>query len=890
MPIPAGTEFGDCEILAPLGAGAMGEVYRARDNSLGREVALKLLPEQLASDPDRLRRFEQEARAAAALNHPNIVAVYRFGTRNGNTPYLVTELLQGQTLRERLKQGTIPVRKTVDYAVQIARGLAAAHDQGIVHRDLKPENIFLTRDGLVKILDFGLAKLRAPAPSEMHSTIAIAGSTEPGMVLGTVGYMSPEQVRGLVADHRSDIFSLGTILYEMLSGSRAFQGATSADTMSAILREEPAELSSSVRNLSPALARIVHRCLEKDPAERFQSVRDLAFNLELLTRDDEGSGSAIALQAKKLSRRRFPVWVIAAVLAAGGVGFLAARWLRPPARTSGPVVLRRLTDFVGLEEFPALSPDGKSVAFTADLGGMRQVWVRLLAGGMPLQITHDDNDHQSPRWSPDSASLFYYTPSHEPNGLGTIWEISALGGTARPIATSIGGGDISHDGKHIAYLRTQEGQIELAIADRDGANAKTLTGLPPGGYSSLRWSPDGRMVGFQHGQVFNYDVYYVPVTGGPPKAVTQDSNPLGGFAWLPDSSGVVYSTSRGETMLYLPTMNLWSVSLAGKDLRQLTFGETSYISPDLDRSGNLVASRSRTQFDIWKYPVDGKPQDNTRRGLQITHQTGAVQAPSVGPHDRELVYLSDSGGHGNLWIVNLESGATRQITFEQDPRLALGLPVWSPNGANIAYVTRSRTSWNVDQWMINPDGTNARKISEIGGWAAWSPDSRWLYFAEPARDGSYRILKRAPDSNENIVVRNEGQRPAVGPDGTLYFARELANVNGSADIEMLRANPETAPAQAMVRIAGSRLPPLSMAMQPVLSPDGKWLALLLTDGGSTNIWALPTAGGEMHRITDFGNESTLIARRVSWSSDGHSIYAALGKSEADIVLLSKLVP
>ncbi len=406
MPIPAGTEFGDCEILAPLGAGAMGEVYRARDNSLGREVALKLLPEQLASDPDRLRRFEQEARAAAALNHPNIVAVYRFGTRNGNTPYLVTELLQGQTLRERLKQGTIPVRKTVDYAVQIARGLAAAHDQGIVHRDLKPENIFLTRDGLVKILDFGLAKLRAPEPSEMHSTIAIAGSTEPGMVLGTVGYMSPEQVRGLVADHRSDIFSLGTILYEMLSGSRAFQGATSADTMSAILREEPAELSSSVRNLSPALARIVHRCLEKDPAERFQSARDLAFNLELLKRDDEGSGSAIALQAKKLSRRRFPVWVIAAVLAAGGVGFLAARWLRPPARTSGPVVLRRLTDFVGLEEFPALSPDGKSVAFTADVGGMRQVWVRLLAGGMPLQITHDDNDHQSPRWSPDSAPLF----------------------------------------------------------------------------------------------------------------------------------------------------------------------------------------------------------------------------------------------------------------------------------------------------------------------------------------------------------------------------------------------------------------------------------------------------------------------------------------------------
>jgi Tol biopolymer transport system component len=352
----------------------------------------------------------------------------------------------------------------------------------------------------------------------------------------------------------------------------------------------------------------------------------------------------------------------------------------------------------------------------------------------------------------------------------------------------------------------------------------------------------------------------------------------------------VYSSSRGETMLYLPTMNLWSVHIGGKDLRQLTFGETSYTSPDLDNRGNLVASRSRTQFDIWKYPVDGKPQDNTLRGVKITHQTGAVQTPSVGPHDRELVYLSDSGGHGNLWIVNLQSGATRQITFEQDPRLALGLPVWSPDGAHIAYVTRSRTSWNVDQWLINPDGTNARKVSELGGWAAWSPDSRLLYFAEPARDGSYRILKRAPDSDQNVFVRNEGQRPAVGPDGTLYFARELANVKGSSDIELLRANPEAAPAQSMIRIAGSRLPPLTMTMQPVLSPDGKWLALLLTDGGSTNIWALPTAGGEMHRITDFGHEATLIARRVSWSSDGHSIYAAVGKSEADIVLLSKLAP
>jgi serine/threonine protein kinase len=255
----------------------MGEVYRARDHSLGRDVAVKVLPEELGSDLEKLRRFEQEARAAAALNHPNILIVYRFGTTEAGAPYLVTELLQGQTLRERLLQGAIAVRKTVDYGSQIARGLAAAHDRGVVHRDLKPENLFVTRDGLVKILDFGLAKLTRSDPTGRESTVADFNSTQPGMLLGTLGYMSPEQVRGLTADARSDIFSLGVTCYEMISGKRAFQGATAADTMSAILKEEPEQLSSCVRNLPPALGRVVHRCLEKDPDDRFQSARDLAF-------------------------------------------------------------------------------------------------------------------------------------------------------------------------------------------------------------------------------------------------------------------------------------------------------------------------------------------------------------------------------------------------------------------------------------------------------------------------------------------------------------------------------------------------------------------------------------------------------------------------------------
>ena len=682
MPIAAGTRFGDCEILGSLGAGGMGEVYRARDHSLGREVAIKVLPEELVSDPQRLRRFEQEARAAAALNHPNILVVYGFGETDAGIPYLVTELLQGQTLRERLQQGAIAVRKTVDYGSQIARGLAAAHDRGIVHRDLKPENLFLTRDGLVKILDFGLAKLTRVDREGSDSTVAHLGSTEAGMVLGTLGYMSPEQVRGLPADARSDIFSLGAICYEMISGKRAFQGATAADTMSAILKEEPAELSASIRNLPPGLGRIVHRCLEKDPAERFQSARDLAFNLEMLSRDE--SAPTPALPPGKVNRKLAPVAALVAVVLTAAAGFFAAR-IVGPTQNRPPVELSRLTDFVGMEEYPALSPDGKSVAFTADLTGQRQVWVRLLSGGTPLQVTHDEADHQSPRWSADSASLIYFSPSAEPGGQGGIWEVPALGGTARPIVTSVGSADLSHDGKHIAYFHSEQGRIELGVADRDGENSRTVAELRREfTYSNLRWSPDDTKLGYQAGRTFDYDVFYVPASGGTPENLTREGNPLQGFAWLPDSSGVVYSTPRGSTVLYLQTVNLWSARIGAKDRRQLTFGETSYASPDLAANGNLVASRLRIQFDLWRFPVDSSGEENVRLGEQLTHQTGAVQTPSAGPGDREIVYLSDSGGHGNLWVLNLARGQSRQITFEQDPGAIVGVPVWSPDGRYIS--------------------------------------------------------------------------------------------------------------------------------------------------------------------------------------------------------------
>jgi len=887
MPIAPGTRFGDCEILSQIGTGGMGEVYAARDQSLDRDVAIKVLPQSLQRDPERLNRFEKEARAAAALNHPNIVSIYRFGSEKDGTAYVLSELLQGQTLRERLNTGAVPVRKAVDYVVQITRGLAAAHDRGIIHRDLKPENLFITRDGIVKILDFGLAKLITTDTRGEQETVSF-GRTEPGIVLGTVGYMSPEQVRGQAVDARSDLFSLGAILYEMLSGKRAFQRDTPADTMSAILKEEPPELSTEVINLPPALGRIVHRCMEKNPAERYQSARDLGFNLELLSTPTSGSGAIVSMAEAPRKRRWMWLAAVAAVVSVVA-GLSAWRLLTIAPRERVPVTWRRLTDFPGMEEAPALSPDGESVAFTAEVNGRRQVWVRLLTGGTPLQITHDDADHQSPRWSADSSQLLYFTPAEKDNGMGQIWEVPALGGTPRPVVESVEGGDLSRDGKHLAYFRYQQGKVELVAADTDGSNPRVVCRLQNGfWYSNLRWSPDGSMLAFESGRTFDFDVYGVPLSGSTPQKITDDGNPMEGFAWLPDSSGVVYSSSRGETILYLPTMNLWSVKFGGKDLRQLSFGEISYGSPDIDPQGNLVASSIRTDFDLWRVPVERSPRENVAAATQLTHQTGAVQTPSPSPDDKELVYLSDSGGHGNLWVLNLSDGTTRQLTFHRDPKIAVGVPVWSPDGATIAYVLRGGAGWNVDQWLIRPNGTGARKLLDQSGWACWSADSKFIYLSPPAGDG-FSIAKMSVGDGSAVVVQKNGVKAAIAADGTLYFTRTLTRADGGSEMEILAANPESADGRVVGRISSDQLMS-KVVMQPTLSPDGKWLALLLNDSTTTNIWRMSTADGSLHQLTDFGNQSTFIGRRVSWSGDGRSIYAAIGKAESDIILLGNLLP
>jgi serine/threonine protein kinase/WD40 repeat protein len=861
MALSTGVRFGPYDVLAKVGEGGMGEVYRAHDTRLERDIALKTLPSAFRFDADRLARFEREARALAALNHPNIATIHGLEEHQG-IHALVLELVEGDTLADiicRVPPKPMSLAETRRIATQIADALDAAHQRGIVHRDLKPANIKVTDEGLVKLLDFGLAKAMDTAASERTSPAdhthlpTVAGDTQAGMILGTVAYMSPEQARGKPVDTRSDIWSFGCVLYEMLTGRVAFPGETTSDTIVAILERSPDW--SAVPAWTPAMVmRLLRRCLEKDPRHRLRDIGDARLDLE-----DAFADADSPFPSASRSSSRY-------------------------------VEFQRLTDVEGLKETPAISPDGKMVAFVALVNKVRQIFVRLMTGGSVLQLTHDEADHRCPRWAPDSSSLIYFTPSTSEGDEGTIWEISALGGWPRRIISACSAGDISHDGRRIALLQPAGSQFALVIASRDGSGVERVTTLSYDLFTFLRWSPDDRAIAAQrwiHGRFSSrIDVYLLDGSGS--LEVMSGALPEG-FAWLPDGSGFVYTSSRGSTLLYPPIFNLCAIGLDGSGERQLTFGDQSYLEPDVHPSGRLVAGRMTSRSDIWKIPVGGTPIENSAHAVRVTKQRGQVQVPSASPDDRQVVYVSDSGGHTNLWIARTDGSSSHPLTFETDPTIAIGVPTWSPRGDLIAFVRSDAGKAAV--WTIRPDGRGLRRV--VAAWApCWSDDGRWLYYwrldTEPG-------VERMPiDGGPAEFIRaGEGLNiPAIAPDGqTLFLARVVIapeRVRLSAgSVEFVRAHPLDAPAETLATIPGERLP--GRVPNLALSPDGQQLAVALIDGGTTNIWTLPTAGGPMRPVTDFGNRSTLFARSISWSRDGQYIYAAVAERETDIVLLAGLI-
>jgi eukaryotic-like serine/threonine-protein kinase len=764
MTLSAGTKLGPYEIVAPLGAGGMGEVYRARDTRLGRDVAVKVLPASFAKDAERLRRFEQEARAAGALNHPNILAIYDLGVQDG-APYLVTELLEGETLRERLRAGSLSVRKALDLAVQAIRGVAAAHDRGIIHRDLKPANIFLTKDGHVKILDFGLAKLIQPDAGaglgETQSPTRTADpvtQTEAGVVLGTVGYMSPEQVRGQPADARSDIFALGTIIYEMLSGQRAFEKDSSADTMAAILKEEPPELSGEGKKIPPAAEHVVRHCLEKNPAERFQSARDLAFDLESLSGASATGARALAAEkdlVQPRSRRFFLTVGTAVLLAVGLAGYFLGRGAAVRVPT-----YHQLTFDRGLIYSARFAVDGPSIYYSA-------AW-----GGQPVQLySTNPNSPESRTLNFPQSALFDVSSSEMAISIGckdlfigdcegALARVPISGGAPRQIAEHAVSADWTADGGEMAAIRDVEGKFRVEFP------LGNIIYESPAWLNFLRVSPDGKLAAFAEFKYMSGDVGQVVIVDRTGKQIARSaSSPsVEGIAWPPGGKEVWFAAAAGNDAW---ANSIQALGLTGKTRILLRLPSMLRLH-DVSRDGRVLMST-----EIWTTGLQFRgPGDAKERDLSWLD---AALVTDISPDGKSLAFEEAGESVGaNEFEVDM-----RGTDGSSPVKLGRGNnPVFSPDGkwllaSSVPFSKFLIFSTGAGQTKL--DAAGIQQVSSLG----WMPDGNQIYFV--GNDGEqWRVYVQelsggAPRAVTPAVLPKGGaiESDLVSPDGKYIFARDL---------------------------------------------------------------------------------------------------------------------
>jgi serine/threonine protein kinase/Tol biopolymer transport system component len=805
--LAAGRRLGPYEIASLLGAGGMGEVYRARDTRLGREVAIKVLTSSLTAVPDMLRRFEQEVRATSALSHPNIVAVFDVGAQDG-FPYVVSELLSGATLRARLAEGPLPPRKAVHYAVQIAHGLAAAHEKGIVHRDLKPENLFITTDGRVKILDFGIAKFVAPLAFGDPATgdaSQLEDATPAGTVLGTMGYVSPEQLRGRPIDHRSDLFAFGAVLYEMLAGKRAFKGATPADTLSMILTKDPPEITENGAPVSPALERIVRRCLEKDPEVRFQSGRDMAFALETLT-DTALSGGRAAAGAPSL---RGPSWrrglAALALIAVGLVAGWATR--RSP---SPPLLLRRLTSDAGLTTNPSLAADGKLLAYASDRSGEGNldIWVQHIGGDQPLRLTHDPADDHEPSFSPDGSRIVFRS---ERDG-GGIYMISALGGEARLIARGGAWPRFSPDGTLVAYIAgvvsvTAEGSAAVVPADGGAPThefPEVVQAAPP------VWSPDGRhllLSGHQGREGVTFDWWIASLdrkgqdrvrpsgaanlflsesflrraSDGTPRSPRWPSRGyLEAFDWTGDR--VLFSALIGDTQ------NIWEVDMSATlrvvgPSRRLTTG-TEYESQPSRNAGRIVFAAQTSTLPLWELPFDPRTAKALGEPRPLTEDMGVSLMPTISEDGRYLSFSSQRSDGSGVWLKDLARGQRPMLSMTVEEVVA----IMARNGKHVLY--GARVGPHRGMYLLPLEGGTPEKLSCDGcGWPTdWSADRSKVLFQTywipgPGKRHSLSLLDLASGRKTEILAHRglELYRAHFSPDERWILFHAYSSTAGTRE-------------------------------------------------------------------------------------------------------------
>jgi Tol biopolymer transport system component/predicted Ser/Thr protein kinase len=864
-----GKTFSHYKVLEEISRGGMGIVYRALDMKLDRAVALKVLPPDLVSDHSRRGRFVQEAKAAAALSHPHIATVFDVDEAGGAW-FIAMELIEGEKLSELLSRERLPLSRALEFATEVAEGLSRAHEKGIVHRDLKPANLMVTRDGHIKIIDFGLAKLVEPlrgGTAESEAQTGVKGHTHPGQVMGTVSYMSPEQARGRDVDSRSDIFTFGVVLYEMVTGTLAFPGESAADTLSAILSKPAPPLPplSGDAVTQAALARVLEKCLAKDPDERYQATKDLALDLKWLSR---GSGSGVSTPPAKAPERARPMYrLVAAVLfglvALAGIFYLIRPRDTPVQRLANAV---QVTAALGLEIGPSWSPEAGRLAYWSDQSGNGDIWVSQIGGGEPLNLTADHKGFDgSPSWSPDGQQIAFWSRRDG----GGYFVMSALGGPPRKVSSrprARSRPQWSRDGAKLAGIGVENEEIFAEIVSLETGETKRIS-LPGRELSrmDLAWSPDERFFAYVDAKNSSAQVTQLRVLrleDGESFETTDGRTNDWSPSWSSDGRALYFVSNRGGAM------DLWRQALGNDGSPEgapepVTSGigmRDAAFSPD---GRKLAYSRGRTVGNLWKVPILEDRPATWADAQQLTFEQAYIESFDLSPDGKRLAVSSDRSGNPDLWTMPAEGGPMQRLTTDPTPDWE---PKWSHDGSEIAFY--AYRSGNREIWVMPAGGGAARQLTR--GQAEnvnpdWSPDGKEIAFSS-ARGGNPDIwVVPASGGEPRQIATGIGADffPQWSPDGeSLVFS----SVRGRED-RLWR-----------VAVTGGEPEPMTKREASIhcWSPDGKRLFY-----PSGNLWELAIEDGAERQLSDFSGRPGFLVWG-SLATDGRDLFFGWSEDLGDI--------
>jgi Tol biopolymer transport system component/predicted Ser/Thr protein kinase len=884
-----GSTLGHYRIVELIGKGGMGEVYLADDTRLQRRVALKVLARELAGDPDRRERFEREARAAAALNHPNIVTIHSVEEVDG-IPFLTLELIDGQTLADLIPEGGLPLDRVLTLAIPLADAVGAAHQRGITHRDLKPANVMVTSDGRVKVLDFGLAKLKEDVRLVAEAGAPTGMLTGDGRIVGTVAYMSPEQAEGKQVDQRSDVFSLGVLLYEMATGVRPFTGETQMSILSSIMKDSPRPVTDAKRSLPRDFSRIVMRCLSKDVEDRYQTAKDIRNDLRALKNDltsgevvpITASGEIPAASIRSVSRGFFLGAAAAVVI----VSVVAAVVLRPrfvaapssaAPRPFDAISLTRLTT-TGTAGLASISGDGRYVAHVSARGGQQGLWLRQIATTSNVEIVPPaEVRYVGVTFSPDGNYIYYTTYARGTN-IGLLYQIAVLGGGARLIVEDIDTAvSFSPDGSQLTFLRgyPDQGESAVIVANADGSNQRKLaTRKRPAEFPlfGVAWSPDGRTIvatGANDGQLRGEIVAVDVATGGERTVATPDWRQVNRLAWLPDSSGLLVNAqeSAGES-----SNQVFLVSYPSGEARRITSDLSSYTGLSLAPDGHsFVCIRNELRSTIWAQPL-GDP-DKAAAVARDAGTDDGIYGMAWTP-DGRIVFTTEASGNPDVWIMGSDGSRRVQLTSAPGQDIS---PRVTPDGRYIVFV--SDRDGGLRLWRMGLDGSGAMRLSAdlvARGRGVISPDGKWVYYSEAS--GESRRVPIDGGASSAVFAAGGGaslppgfHEPMPAPDGV--------TVAGHYSDQAARGE-----RIALVPLAGGAAKLLAtVPASATWAPDGRSLIYIDTRGGVSNLMRQPLAGGAATPLTKFTSEQIFA---YALSPDQRQVGLVRGHTNSDVVLIS----